>query len=441
MQTTREAIDQFVLSGGRVVDPACNVDAVMDIGVADGLIVPVDSLPDAPRIDVAGCVVAPGFIDVHVHLRDPGQTHKEDVASGTAAAAAGGFTTVIAMPNTSPVLDSPAALDAVRDTVAEHARVRVLQTASLSIGQNGRELTDAQSLRRAGAVALTDDGGCIGDNHLMLRALEQAAEAGIPVMDHCEDPGVADSGLLHAGRVAATLGLPGKNRASEELIVARNAVLARETGCPVHLQHISSAGSVQIIRCAQASGIPLTAEATPHHICLTDEACLEYGSNAKMNPPLREESDRQAIIGALADGTIAMIATDHAPHTDEEKALGFRDAPCGIIGLESAVSLCLSELYGRGHLSLVQVIAAFTAGPRQAFNLPWGTLAEGTAADITVLDTELEGMFDVSAFRSKSRNCPYHGWRFRGAVIATLMEGRFVYVRPGSMSGMARTPG
>lgn len=419
----------YILRGARVIDPANGVDGIRDVGVADGLIVPVRSLPKSATVhDLSGLIVAPGFIDLHVHLREPGQTHKEDIATGTRAAAAGGFTTVLAMPNTVPAIDRVDRLAAVLASVRERAAVRVLQTAALSVDRLGKALTDAAALKRVGAAALTDDGTCIQDSALMLEAFRQAREAGLTVIEHCEDERVAAGGAMHDGAVARGLGLRGQPRAGEELIVARDLVLACETGARVHLQHLSSAGSVAWVRCARSQGITVTAEVTPHHLCLTHNACIEYGTNAKMNPPLREESDRRALISGLQDGTITVIATDHAPHSAEEKAASFERAPFGIVGFETAVPVCLNTLWHGGLLSLPRLIAAFTQGPRDVLGMTGcGSLEAGAPADITILDVEREVVLDTATFRSKSRNCPYNGWRCRGAVAATVVGGEWVF--------------
>lgn len=416
-----------ILRGARVIDPCSGVDEVRDVAFADGVFVDPASVPGASVIDLAGLVVAPGFIDLHVHLRDPGATDDECIASGTRAAAAGGFTTVVAMPNTVPAVDNPAVLTEILSRVEQDAAVRVLQAASLTVSRAGTKLTDAGALRAAGAVALTDDGSCIQDNALMFSAMQAAARAGIPVVDHCEDTGISAGGVMHPGQCAGELGVATQSAACEELIVARDCILAGEAEWPVHLQHLSSGGSVLLVREAKSRGVPVTAETTPHHLFLTDQACRKYGTNAKMNPPLRGESDRAALIASLQDGTISVIATDHAPHSSREKSNPFAQAPFGIVGLEAAVGVCLTELYHTGILSLPELIAKFTAGPRQALALQCGTLQPGTPADITVLDTEHEWELDVSTWNSRSQNCPYDGWKCTGQVAATLVGGQWVY--------------
>jgi dihydroorotase len=421
-------MSSFILTGARVVDPANRIDRIQDIGIANGILVDPATLAGAERISVDGLVVAPGFIDLHVHLREPGQTHKEDLRTGTEAAAAGGFTTVVAMPNTNPAVDSPEIFAQVQALIREKAVVRVIQSATLSKGRQGHELSDMLALKAAGCQMLSDDGTCIQNHRLMLDALRLAKQAGLPVSDHCEEDALADGGVMNEGDLARELGLPGKNRTAEELIVARNIILSREAGWPVHIQHVSSANSVAMIRWAQAQGIPVTAEATPHHICLTEACVRDHGANAKMNPPLCTETDRKAIIAGLADGTIACIATDHAPHAPAEKAQGMLKAPAGVIGLEAAVPLCLTELYHHKHLSLGEFIAKFTTGPRQVMpGLPYGTLSIGAPADITLLDLDAVHILHADSFHSRSKNCPYEGMPCQGRIAGTIVGGHWVF--------------
>ena len=417
----------YILTGGLVVDPTNGVEEQRTIAVRDGFIVSPESVSRADVIDVAGLVVAPGFIDLHVHLRDPGQTHKENLVTGTRAAAAGGFTSVVAMANTSPPVDCPAVLEDVLRRSDAGGMVRVLQTATLSVGRGGSVLTDANALKAAGAIALTDDGSCIQDAGLMFEALAAARDAGLPVIEHCEDGTVSRRGVMNAGETAAALDVLGQPDISEDLIVARDIVLARATGWGVHMQHLSTAGSVELVRWAQSCGIPVTAEVAPHHICLTERACADFGANAKMNPPLRPDADREAVIEGLRDGTICAIATDHAPHSGEEKAGGLEAGPFGIIGLEAAVAICLSELVHGGVLTLAEFVAKFTTGPRAVLGLPFGGLHIGAPADITILDLDLEHILDVSSFHSKSRNCPYDGRHCRGKAVGTIVAGKPVF--------------
>jgi dihydroorotase len=430
-------MNAMLLSGARVIEPDTGFDGVRAIGIAEGVFVAPGSLPpETPRLDLSGLVVCPGFVDLHVHLREPGQTHKEDIVTGTRAAAAGGFTTVLAMPNTVPPVDTPEALAALREAIASRACVRVLQTAALTLGRKGECLTDAAALKRAGAAALTDDGGCIQSAALMRAALCAAGAAGLPVIEHAEDYGLSAGGALHAGAVAARLGVRGSPAVAEDLIVARDLLLARDTGVAVHVQHVSSATAVALLRWARTEGIPVSAEVTPHHLLLTDEAGLEHGTLAKMNPPLRGEADRQALLAALRDGTLCAIATDHAPHSIAEKQLPLPEAPFGIIGLETAVPLCLTELYHGGLLSLPDLVARFTCGPCAALGLPYGTLAPGRSADLTILDLEHERVVAPERFESRARNTPFTGRCCRGAVAATLVAGRWAY---SALSGIEAT--
>ena len=416
--------EQVVLTGGRVVDPSEGVDEIRDIGICNGRIVPPETLPNAKHVNMAGKVIAPGFIDVHVHLREPGQTHKEDIATGTAAAAAGGFTTVVSMPNTVPAMDTAERVAEFMELVAQKANVRVLPAGAITIGRQGDVATNVKELVQAGCPVLSDDGSTPQKNGLMRSIMMAAAEAGVPVVDHCEDVSLSKPGVLHEGKVAAQLGLPGQPRCAEEVIVARDLILAKETGCRIHLQHLSCAGSVEMIRRAKRDGVNVTAEATPHHLFLTDEACVKFGTNAKMAPPLREESDRLALIEGVKDGTIDMIATDHAPHTAEEKAQGWLKAPFGIVGIETVVPLCLTHLYHAGILDLKQLIALFTTGPAkllaafcEKIGQPLGSLAVGSSSGVTILDLEAEHTIDVCLFKSKSRNCPYNGMVCKGKVV------------------------
>jgi len=397
----------------RVVDPVQNIDDVRPVGVKNGRFALPENLENPTVIDLAGYVLCPGFMDVHVHLRDPGQTHKETLFTAAAAAAHGGFTAVLAMPNTSPAMDSPDAVASILGR-AEHAPVRVFQAVAFTKGRNGTELTDLPALKAAGAAAFSDDGSTTQSTELMRQAMTLAAKLDMAIIDHCENTALSKPGVMHRGQVSQELGLPGQPREAEEDIVARDIALCRETGCRLHLQHLSSAGSIQLLRDARAQGLPVTGEATPHHLTLTDQACKQYGVNAKMAPPLREESDRQALIQAIADGVITVIATDHAPHTAEEKAAGWTKAPFGIVGIEAAIPLCLTELYHKGRISLPTLVACFTKGPRELLKLPVGSLIPGEPADITLLEPDAEYVIHTDQFLSQGRNCPYDGWHCIG---------------------------
>ena len=415
-------MEDVIYINARVVDPVRGIDGKMDVGVANGLFAPPETLRSPQKIDLSGKVLCPGFIDVHVHLRYPGQTHKEDIASATAAAANGGFTSVLAMPNTTPAVDSS---EIIQDILERSRKMpaRVWQSCCITKGRLGTELADIEHIN---APAFTDDGSTTQDESLMRRAMEIAARRRIPIIDHCENTALSKPGVMHEGAVSRELGLPGQPREAEESIVRRDIRLASETGCRVHLQHLSSAGSAALLRAARLRGIDVSGEATPHHLFLTDEACRRFGVNAKMAPPLREETDRLALIDALRDGTITIVATDHAPHTAEEKAVGWLKAPFGIVGIEAAVPLCLTELYHSDILTLSQVVSLFTAGPRRLLNLLIGSIQPGEPADMTVLDIETPNVIDVSSFRSRGRNCPYDGWRCFGKPVATIIGGRLV---------------
>ena len=418
------------IRNARVIDPAARRDAVGDVFVRDGRF--VDSLTAAERrrarrVDAGGLVACPGLIDVHVHFREPGQAHKETIATGSRAAAAGGFTTVVCMPNTSPVADNPGTIQLMKDVIARDAIVRVLPTGCITVGMKGQSLAPIGSLRRAGVVAITDDGDCVQSNDLMRRAVEYARMFDLPVMDHCQDHSMTQGAVMNEGVVSTRLGLRGWPNAAEDLIVARNAILSEHTGAHIHLQHISSRHSVDIIRRAKARGVRVTAEATPHHIALTDEALATYDTNFKMNPPLRTEEDRRAIIAGLRDGTIDIIATDHAPHTDYEKDKEFDFAPNGIIGLETALPVSLDVLVRRNRFRLPFVIDLMTRRPAQLLNLPGGTLTPGAEADLCLFDPTEVWTYDARAGQSKSSNSPWNGQKLTGRVRMTFVAGRAVF--------------
>lgn len=416
----------LVLDRGRVVDPRTGRDAPGAVGIRDGRIVDPAELPGAPRVDLRGAVIAPGFIDLHVHLRDPGQTSKETLSTGTAAAARGGFTTILAMPNTTPPVDSPAVLSQLLTRLGKEACVRVLQAAAITLGRSGDRLADLEALARAGAAAFTDDGSGLRNNALMLAALRSAAEAGIPLVDHCEDLSLSLGRPMNEGPVARRLGLDGQPSSAEEVMVARDIVLARQADCPVHIQHVSSAFSVQLIRTARQNGVPVSAEVTPHHLCLTEEACETCGTLAKMNPPLRRNVDRDALVEGVRDGTLSCIATDHAPHTRAEKKRPFAEAPFGVIGLETAVPVCMTALYHSGLMNLASFVACFTTGPARVLRRD-STLRPGMPADLTIIDPEHVHTIDVSRFASRAGNTPFAGWTCKGAVLGTVVDGRWIY--------------
>jgi len=404
---------------------------VADVVIREGCIAGIgrgQGVPDGAEVqDVAGLVVAPGLVDVHTHLREPGQEDRETIATGAAAAAAGGFTAVCAMPNTDPPIDNQSAVGFVVKQAAAAGAARVYPIGAVSLGQKGEQLAEFGELVGAGAVAVSDDGHPIVSGQLMRTALEYARAFGIPVADHCEEPSLAQGGVMHEGLVATRLGLKGIPSAAEEIMVARDILLAGHTGGHVHLCHMSTRGSVDLIRRAKEDGVPVTAEVCPHHFSLTDVACEGYDTNAKMNPPLREAGDVAAIIEGLEDGTIDAIATDHAPHHYDAKEREFDDAPFGIVGLETALGVALRVLVAGGHLSLPDLVLRMSTIPARIFHLPGGTLATGAPADVVVFDPDARWTVDPARFRSKSRNTPYAGWELSGRVIRTLVDGRTVF--------------
>lgn len=423
----------LLVSGGRVIDPSRNGDAVADVLVEDGRIAAVGrNIPATDgvrRIDATGHVVAPGLVDLHVHLREPGQEHLETIATGAMSAVAGGFTAVCAMPNTDPVVDNQAAVGFVVRQAIRAGKARVHPIGCISVGQKGQQLAEFGEMVAAGAVAVSDDGKPVVSSQLMRTALEYAKTFGIPVADHCEDPSLAAAGAMHEGIVATRLGLKGIPSAAEEIMVARDLLLADLTGGHVHLCHISTRGSVDLIRRAKDLGVNVTAEATPHHFTLTHVACDGYQTNAKMRPPLREDADRQAIREALKDGTIDCIATDHAPHHYDAKQREFDEAPNGVIGLETALALGLTELVGTGVLTLPELMARMSTIPARSFHLPGGTLVVGAPADLVVFDPQARWIVQASDLHSKCTNTPFLGRELVGRVDVTVVAGRVVFER------------
>jgi dihydroorotase len=451
-------MNALLVSGGRVIDPANRFDAPADLLIVDGKIaamgaeVAAKARPDAERFDAKGCVVCPGLIDLHVHLREPGFTIKETIATGAAAAARGGFTSVVCMPNTSPAVDNAGTVALIHARAAQQAKANVFVAGAISKGIAGEELASIGSLKRAGVVAITDDGHCVQNNELMRRSLEYAKMFDLPVLDHCQDYALVTDGVAHEGYWSTALGLRGWPAAGEEMIVARNILLAETTGGRVHCQHLSAAGSVELVREAKKRGLPVTAEACPHHFTLTDAALAgsekfwredgrgifgfaeraelpvwpAYDTNFKMNPPLRSAKDREAILAGLADGTIDILCSDHAPHCGFEKEVEFDYAPFGITGLETELALSLMQLYHTQRLSLSDVIAKFTVAPARLLRLNKGTLSVGADADVTVFDPDCEWVFERESTASKSFNSPFYGWPLRGKPMATIVGGRRV---------------
>ncbi len=422
----------ILLRGGRVIDPSRGSDDIADVFLQGGRIEAVGrnigTPDDAKVIDCSGKVVAPGLIDVHVHLREPGQEDLETVATGAMAAVAGGFTGICAMPNTDPVCDNQGVVGFVIAQAQRAGKARVYPIGAVSVGQKGQQLAEFGELVGAGAVAVSDDGKPVTSSHLMRTALEYARTFGIPVADHCEDHTLA-GGAMHEGIISTRLGLKGVPSAAEEIMVARDILLAELTGGHVHLCHMSTRGSVDLIRRGKERGIRVTAEACPHHFTLTHESCLGYNTNAKMNPPLREDEDREAIRQALRDGTIDCIATDHAPHHYDAKEREFDDAPNGIIGLETAFGLAMTELVESGLMNLPGLIARMSTIPARTFNLPGGTLATGAPADVVVLDPGARWVVEPSAFYSKSRNTPFGGRTLTGRADLTIVRGQVAFAR------------
>jgi len=447
----------MLLTGGRVIDPASGHDAIADLLIVNGKIAArgLDAAkaapPDVIRKDVTGLVVCPGLIDIHVHFREPGQTAKETIATGAAAAANGGFTSVVCMPNTSPAIDNAAAVGFVRDRAGLRGAANVFVAGAITKSIAGEELAPIGSLKRAGVVAITDDGHCIQNAELMRRALEYARMFDLPVMDHCQDYSLVSDGVVHEGYWSTLLGLRGWPAAGEELIVARNVQMAELTGAHVHCQHISTVGSIRLIREAKRRGISISAEACPHHFVLTDAAIAgsapfweadgrtipgyvdgnspfpewpAYDTNFKMNPPLRSRKDRDAVLEGIVDGTLEVLASDHAPHCSYEKEVEFDYAPFGITGLETELSLSLMQLYHTGLMSLPDLIARFTTAPAKVLKLDKGTLRNGSDADVTLFDPDRDWVFAAATSASKSANSPFLGWRLKGKAVTTIVGGR-----------------
>jgi dihydroorotase len=421
----------LLIRGGRVVDPSQDLDAVKDVLLMEGSVAALgedlERVEGALDVDARGLVVTPGLIDVHVHLREPGQEHKETIASGARAAAAGGFTAVCAMPNTDPPIDDPAAVGFVVAAGSRAGAARVYPMGAISMNREGKVLTEIGELVAAGAVGVTDDGDPVMDSGLMRLAIEYAQAFDIPVVDHPEDLTLAREGAMNEGLVSSRLGLRGKPNAAEDLHILRDVLLAELTGGRVHIQHVSTRRGVEAIRRAKARGLAVTGEATPHHLLLTDDAVEGYRTEAKMNPPLRSPEDREAVREGLRDGTLDVVATDHAPHHYDEKEAAFDDAPNGVVGLETALGLVFGHLVMGGVLDLVTMVERMSVAPARIFNLPGGTLEPGSPADVTIFDPEEEWTVDPTRFLSKSRNTPFRGWQLRGGPRYTVVGGEVVW--------------
>jgi dihydroorotase len=425
-------MSRLLVKGGRVVDPSQGIDAALDVLLADGKVEKLDarlSARGAEVIDADGLVVCPGFIDIHTHLREPGREDKETIATGTRAAAAGGFTAVCAMPNTDPVNDTAGITRAIVEKARAEGAVRVYPIGAITRGQKGEELAEFGDLQEAGCVALSDDGKPVASARIMRRALEYARTFDLVLIDHCEEPTLAEKACMNEGPVATLLGLRGVPAAGEAIMVERDVLLAELTGGKVHIAHLSAAASVDAVRRGKARGVKVTAEATPHHLFLTDEAVRQtgYDTSTKMNPPLRSEADRAAVLEGLRDGTIDCIATDHAPHTVDDKNVEYDQAAFGVVGLETAVPLCLDRLVGPGLVDLRQLVALLSMNPARVLGLPGGTLAPGSPADLTLLDLAKRRSVDPARFASRSRNTPFGGLALRGWPAATIVAGRIVW--------------
>jgi dihydroorotase len=425
---------RLVLKGGRVIDPSQGIDDRLDVLIEDGLVVRL-ARPLTGRgrtVDVRGLVICPGFIDLHCHLREPGREDKETIASGTRAAAAGGFTAVCAMPNTDPVNDRAGITRAILDRARADGVVRVHPIGAITRGSLGEELAEYGDLREAGCVAVSDDGRPVASARVMRRALEYARAFDLTVIDHCEEPALAQGAAMNEGPVSTLLGLRGAPAVAEAVVVERDVLLAELTGGKLHIAHVSAAASVEAVRRGKARGVRVTAEATPHHLLLTDQAVKDsgYDTSTKMNPPLRTEHDRQALVEGLRDGTIDCIATDHAPHTQDDKKVEYDQAAFGVVGLETAVALCLDRLVGGGILDLPQLVSLLATRPARVLGLPGGTLAPGSPADVTVLDLARRVKVEPARFESKGRHTPFAGWTLKGGPALTIVEGRVVWTAP-----------
>ena len=418
---------RLLIKGGRVLDPSQQVDRFADLLIEDGRVLSIgDGLsPEGAEVfDASGLIVAPGFIDLHVHLREPGEEYKETIASGAAAAVAGGFTSICAMPNTSPINDNASVTRFIIDKAREAGFARVYPVGAITRESRGEELAEMAEMKEAGAVAVSDDGRPVMDSQVMRHAMEYARDHGLVVVDHCQDLHLAAGGVMNEGRYSTLLGLKGMSRAAEDNHVARDIMLAELTGARIHIAHISTAGSVEMVRRAKKQGLAVTCEVTPHHLAMTDAAVVGFDTNTKMNPPLRSDEDRSALIDAVRDGTIDAIATDHAPHHSDEKMLEYDRAPSGVVGLETALGVALTVLHHSGAVPLARIIEMLTIGPARAFSLPGGTLAEGSPADVTVFDPDREWTVDPLTFKSRSRNTAFAGWKLRGRVAQTFVAGR-----------------
>jgi dihydroorotase len=421
-----------IIRNGRIIDPATKRDEIGDLVIANGRIADQSAIrnpqSEITEINAKGLIVAPGLIDIHVHLREPGFAHKETIASGARAAAAGGFTTVVCMPNTSPVADTPSTITWIKDRARDTASVNVLPSGAISRNLDGEELAPIASVVQSGVVAITDDGKCVQNHELMRRAVEYARMVGVPVLDHCQDYNLVGNGVVNEGEWSTLLGLSGWPAAGEEAVVMRNILLAELCDHHIHCQHISTAGSVRLIREARARGVKISGEVCPHHIALTDASIQNFDTNCKMNPPLRTQRDIDAIIEGIADGTLTIFCSDHAPHAAFEKEVEFDQAPFGVVGLETELGLFIDILlHKRKAISINRLIEMFTVEPAKLLKLDAGALSIGAKADVTLIDPDREWTVDASKFESLSRNTPFHSWKLKGRAVRTIVGGETVW--------------
>src|SRR3984885_10979851 len=418
----------LIIQKGRIIDPATDRDEIADLYVVDGRISAQPPTGEWETIDARNLVVAPGLIDIHVHLREPGQSHKETIETGSQAAAAGGFTSIVCMPNTDPPADSASTITWIIDRAREYALVNVFPTGGITKGLNGEQMAPIGSMAQAGIVAITDDGHCVQNHEVMQRAVEYARMFDLAVLDHCQDYNMVGNGVMHEGYWSSVLGLDGWPRTGEELMVMRNILLAELCKTRIHCQHLSPAGSVRLLRNARGRGIPVTGELCPHHIALTDETICSFDSTFKMNPPLRTQEDIDALIEVVADGPITILASNHAPHAGFEKEVEFDQAPFGIIGLETELAIFLTILLHREKaISLEQLIAMYTVNPAYLLRIRKGTLGIGADADITLLDPDREWTYKKEESLSRSRNTPFEGWNLKGRAVRTIVAGETVW--------------
>src|SRR5216117_3703125 len=421
-----------IIRNGRLIDPANKRNEIADLLIADGKVAPIFQLStlnsQLDEINANNLIVCPGLIDMHVHLREPGFGHKETIESGARAAAAGGFTTIVCMPNTSPAADNPSTIAWIKDRAGDTACVNVLPTGAISKDLAGEELAPIGSLAQAGIVAITDDGHCVQNHEVMRRAVEYARMVGVPVLDHCQDYNLVGNGVVHEGYWSTLLGLPSWPAAGEEAIVMRNVLLAELCDHPIHCQHVSAAGSVRLIREARGRGVKISGEVCPHHIALTDEAIQNFDTNCKMNPPLRSQTDVDALLEGIGDGTLSILCSDHAPHAHFEKEVEFDAAPFGIIGLETELGLFIDLLvHKHAKIDIVRLIEMCTIEPARLLKFDAGTLSPGARADVTLIDPALKWTVSVDQFQSASRNSPFNGWKLKGRAVRTIVGGKTVW--------------